>query len=375
MVRIRCLLFLQTVKTKKNGDKSMSSSYTYLEILRLNQAAMEKAQKKWDNVAKPLRGLGRLEDVIVRIAGIQGTENILLQKRAMLVFCADNGITRQGVTQTDSHVTAVVADNIADGKASISKMCRRCRTDVLAVDIGILDETYSEKLICRKIAYGTKDFSKEPAMSQEEAYSAIETGIALVKECREKGYRILGTGEMGIGNTTTGSAVAAALLGLPVETAVGRGAGLSDEGLKRKQTIIADAIDRYGLREKSAFEVLCHVGGFDIAGMAGAFIGGALFGVPVVIDGMISAVSALVAEKLCPGVVDFMLASHISREPCMEAILKELCLTPVIHADLALGEGSGAALLFPMLDMAEAVYGNDETFEKVNIKPYERYEE
>lgn len=353
----------------------MGNLYADWKIKQLNQAAMNRARQKWDRIAKPLRGLGKLEDAVVKMAGIQESENIKLQKRAMLVFCSDNGITSRGVTQTDSHVTAVVADNIADGKASISKMCRRCRTDVFAIDIGIRDATVSNKLIHKKIAYGTKDFSVEPAMTPKEARTAIDTGIALVKECKENGYVILGTGEMGIGNTTTGSAVAASLLGLSVETAVGRGAGLSDNGLERKKEIIAEAIDRYGLRNESVFEVLCHVGGFDIAGMAGAFIGGALYGVPVVIDGMISAVSALVAERLCPGTVDFMLASHISREPCMTAILKELSLTPVICADLALGEGSGAALLFPMLDMVEAVYQNEETFEKARIKPYEKYGE
>lgn len=354
----------------------MKSPYsTYSEKIKLNQSAMQKAQKRWDSIAKPLRGLGRLEDVVIKIAGIQGSEEIALQKRAMLVFCSDNGVTQQGVTQTDSHVTAVVADNIADGKASISRMCRRCRTDVLAIDIGIRDTTCSEKLIHKKIANGTKNFATEPAMSREEAQAAIETGIAFVKQCKDDGYRILGTGEMGIGNTTTGSAVAVALLGLSTEEAVGRGAGLSDAGLEIKKKVIRDAIDRYGLRKMDAFEVLRHVGGFDIAGMAGTFIGGAVYGVPIVIDGMISAVSALVAQRLCPGAVDCMLASHISREPCMQAVLKELSLTPVIHAELALGEGSGAALLFPMLDMAEAVYQNEETFEKIKIRPYEKYGE
>lgn len=353
----------------------MDNPYADWKIKQINQTVMNRARQKWDRIAKPLRGLGILEDAVVRIAGIQESENIMLQKRAMLVFCSDNGITSRGVTQTDSHVTAVVADNIADGKASISKMCRRCRTDVFAIDIGVRDMTASDKLIHKKIAYGTKDFSVEPAMTPKEARTAIDTGIAFVKECKENGYVILGTGEMGIGNTTTGSAVASSLLGLPVEIAVGRGAGLSDNGLERKKEVITEAIDRYGLRNKDAFEVLCHVGGFDIAGMAGAFIGGALYGVPIVIDGMISAVSALVAERLCPGAVDFMLASHISREPCMTAILKELSLAPVICADLALGEGSGAALLFPMLDMVEAVYQNEETFEKARIKPYEKYGE
>lgn len=341
----------------------------------LDQAAMQRARQQWDRIAKPIHGLGRLEDVIVQLAGIQGSVQIRLQRRAMLVFCADNGVTEQGVTQTDSSVTAIVADNIAEGRASISKMCRRGRADVYAIDIGIRGVTHSAKIVQKKIAQGTKDFIKEPAMSGEEAKQAILTGIALVRDALSEGYTLLGTGEMGIGNTTTGSAVAAALLGLPIETAVGRGAGLSDAGLKRKKEVIEAAISKYGLQKADAFTVLRHVGGFDIAGMAGVFIGGAMYGVPVIIDGMISAVAALVAEKLCVGVKDYMLASHISREPCMQAVMEYLGLTPIIHAELALGEGSGAALLFPMLDMAEAVYQNEETFEKNKIEPYRKYEE
>lgn len=348
---------------------------TYGAKRELDQAAMRQAEMRWDRIAKPLHGLGRLEDTVVKIAGIQGSENIALQKRAMLVFCGDNGITRQGVTQTDSHVTAVVADNIAEGKASVSKMCKRCRTDVAAIDIGIRDEVHSPKVIRRKIAEGTKDFMIEPAMSSEEAMQAVLTGMDLVKEYKDKDYALLGTGEMGIGNTTTASAVAVALLGLSIEEAVGRGAGLSDAGLERKKEVIRLGIEKYQLQGADAFTVLRHVGGFDIAGMAGAFIGGIRYGVPMVIDGMISAVAALVAEMLYPGAVDCMLASHISREPCMEAVMEYLGLTPVIHAELALGEGSGAALLFPMLDMAEAVYTNEETFEKIKLEPYQKYEE
>lgn len=340
-----------------------------------DREAMKRACEKWDAIAKPLHGLGRLEDAIVKIAGIQGSEDIAIRKRAMLVFCADNGVTAQGITQTDSHVTAVVADNIADGKASINRMCSKCGTDVFAVDMGIRDATCSPNMIRRRIAAGTRDFSKEPAMKQEEVLQAVDTGIALVKEYREKGYTILGTGEMGIGNTTTGSAVAAALLGLTAEEAVGRGAGLSKEGLQRKKAVVQEALDRYGLRERSVLEVLACVGGFDIAGMAGAFIGGCLYGVPVVIDGMISAAAALAASRLCPNAAGSMLASHIGREPCMKAVMKELALFPVIDGDLALGEGTGAALLFPMLDMAESVYRNEETFEKIQIERYQKFEE
>ena len=342
---------------------------------KLDTAAMKRACEKWDAVAKPLHGLGKLEDCIVKIAGIQGTENIRLQKRAVLVFCGDNGITAQGVTQTDSSVTAMVADNIAEGRASINKMCSRCNTDVIAVDMGILKETHSEKLRNYKIRRGTRDFTVSPAMTIQETMQAIDTGIALVKELKDKGYALLATGEMGIGNTTTASAVAAALLSLTAEQTVGRGAGLDDTGLGRKRAVVSLAIASYHLYERTPLEVLSCVGGFDIAGMAGAFIGGSIYGVPVIIDGMISAVAALTAYRLCEKALNSMLASHLSREPVSGAVMRELLLEPLLDAGLALGEGTGAALLFPLLDMAENVYQNEETFQKLQLKPYEKFGE
>lgn len=341
----------------------------------LDADAMSRARDRWDAVAKPLYGLGKLEDMLVKIAGIQGSEDIRIRRKAVLVFCADNGITAQGVTQTDSHVTAVVADNIAEGRASVNRMCQICGTDVFAIDMGIRDETHSSHLLNRRIAAGTRDFAKEPAMSVEEAKKAVDTGIALVKAYKEKGYTLLAAGEMGIGNTTTGSAVAAALLGLSAEETVGKGAGLSPEGLSRKRAVVQAALEKYDLRKKSVLEVLACVGGFDIAGMTGAFIGGCLYGVPLVIDGMISAVAALAAARLCQNAAGCMLASHMSRERCMRHIMQKLGLTPVIDGSLALGEGTGAALLFPMLDMAESVYRGGETFEKIRIARYQKFEE
>lgn len=341
----------------------------------LDKEAMTLARQKWDAIAKPLHGLGRLEDMVVKMAGIQGKAEVTVKRRAILVFCSDNGVTAQGVTQTDSHVTAVVADNIAEGRASVNRMCSRCGADVFAVDMGILDETHSSAMISRRIGKGTADFTLSPAMEEGQVYRAIETGIELVKECKEKGYTLLGTGEMGIGNTTTGSAVAAALLHLPADAVTGRGAGLSDEGLARKRKVIEDALVTYDLYHRPALDIIRCVGGFDIAGMAGAFIGGSMYGVPIIIDGMISAVAALAAFRLCPRAVNGMLPSHMSREPSMKAVMKELSLEPVIYGDLALGEGTGAALLFPMLDMALSVYEGGETFEKNRIESYRKFGE
>ncbi len=354
----------------------MESYYPYELYGRpADERAVAQALAQWDSVAKPLHGLGRLEDMLVRIAGIQGTADIAIRRRAILVFCADNGVTAQGVTQTGSHVTALVADNIASGKASVNRMCAESGTDVYAVDIGIRDAVHARAMLSCRIGNGTKDFTREPAMSRAQVIQAIDTGIRLVGTLKEQGYTLLGTGEMGIGNTTTAGAVAAALLHLPAEQTTGRGAGLSDVGLQRKRQVIEEALQRYHLWEKPVLDVLSCVGGFDIAGMAGAFIGGCIYGVPIVIDGMISAVAALAASMLCRQSVGCMLASHMSREPCMTAVMEHLGLFPVIDGRLALGEGTGAALLFPMLDMAESVYRSNETFENIHLERYQKYEE
>ena len=212
-------------------------------------------------------------------------------------------------------------------------------------------------------------------MHEAEALQAIEEGILWVRECKEQGYQILGTGEMGIGNTTTSTAVGCALLGLTPEEVTGRGAGLDDAGLARKKTVIARAIKQYDLYGKDALTVLQTVGGLDIAGIAGIFIGGALYRVPIVLDGMITAVAALVADRLVPGTRAFMLASHLSKEPITRKIMEELGLHPVIQADLALGEGTGAAMLFPLLDMALTVYRENDSFDEMQIDAYERFED
>ena len=215
-------------------------------------------------------------------------------------------------------------------------------------------------------------------MTTEEALNAIEAGIECVKELKDKGYGITATGEMGIGNTTTSTALMCALTGVSPEEYTGRGSGLTDEGLKRKLQVIKEGLARYAGKGRAdspeeAFEVLCCLGGLDIAALAGVFIGGALYGMPVVVDGLISAAAALAAERIVPGCREYMLASHAGREKGAGLILDELSLRPVIHADLALGEGTGAVMLFPLLDMACALYSDGTAFEETSIEKYERY--
>ena len=208
-------------------------------------------------------------------------------------------------------------------------------------------------------------------MTKEEAVKGLETGIRLVGELKEKGYRMIATGEMGIGNTTTSSAVAAALLGVPAEEMTGRGAGLSGEGLKKKITVIQDAIERWNLTQADPLTVLACVGGFDLAGIAGMFLGGAYYHIPVLIDGFISSVAALLAFRLCPDAIGYMVATHVSKEPAAHRILDELGLSPALDAGMCLGEGSGAVAVFPLIEMAADIYHRMSTFEQIDMEAYQ----
>ena len=329
-------------------------------------AAASKAH--WDSIAKPLNGLGDLEEMITRIAALTGTEDVHVDKRIVLVMCADNGVVCEGVTQTDASVTATMAGEISKHRSSVCRMAAAAGADVVPIDIGILHRVPGVR-DCH-IADGTGNIAVGPAMTKEQACLAILTGIDLVRECRAMGYQLIATGEMGIGNTTTSSAVASVLLGLPVETVTGRGAGLSDEGLVRKCDAIHRAIKVNQPDSADALDVLAKLGGFDIAGMTGVFLGGALFGVPVLIDGLISSVAALIAARLCPAARGAMIASHCSAEPAARQILQELGLKAVLNAGLKLGEGTGAVCMMPLLDMALSVYHNSAAFTDTGIEQY-----
>ena len=341
------------------------------KIKPLDENAMEEARAHWMTVGKPLFSLGSLEDAVIQIAGIEGTSDFELRKRGLIIMCADNGVVEEGVTQTGQEVTAIVADNFTRGETSVCIMAEEAKVDLFPVDVGMATDVPSVTKKEYKVMYGTHNFAKEAAMTREEAVEAIEVGIQMVKKCAEAGYEILATGEMGIGNTTTSSAVASVLLGKPVEDMTGRGAGLSGEGLVRKINAIKKAIALNNPDRADVIDVLAKVGGLDIAGMTGVFIGGAALGMPVVMDGFISCVSALIAVKICPQVSDYIIASHVSKEPAAHLILKELDKEAIIHAGMCLGEGTGAVALFPLMDLSCAVYNSMSTFGDINVEQYE----
>ena len=344
---------------------------TIENIKEVDAAPMKRAAARWNSIAKPLHGMGKLEDLVIQLAGIQRTDRVRIDKKALAVMCADNGVVEEGVTQTGQEVTAIVAGNFHGGETTAAILCESAGVDLFPVDVGmIVDVPGTDR---RKTLYGTKNMAKGPAMTREEACAAVWSGMQVAAELKEKGYQILASGEMGIGNTTTSAAVTSVLLGMPPEEAAGRGAGLSDEGLQRKFRVIREAIDINRPDPEDPLDVLAKVGGLDIAALTGVFLGGAAAGIPVVADGVISCTAALAAVRMAPVCREYILPSHISDEPAARPLLKELEMDPVLDAEMHLGEGTGAVALFPLLDMALKVYNQMSTFEGIEIEPYREY--
>lgn len=341
------------------------------QIQPADQQAFEYCIKRFDNIAKPVGSLGKLETLLATVAAAQGNGNVDISKKAVLVFCADNGVLAQGVAQSTHDVTTAIAKSLARQTTSVNSMAKAAKADVFAIDMGMVDRV--EGLIDRRLAPGTADITQGPAMTREMAEKAILTGIEMVKMCRDKGYKIIATGEAGIGNTTTSSAVTSVLLDCDVQSVTGRGSGLSDEGLNRKINAINKAIETNKPDKNDVIDVLCKVGGFDIAGMTGAFIGGALYNIPVIMDGFISGVAAVCAVRLCEYVKGYILPSHITAEPAGIMIMKELGFEPMLHGDMRLGEGTGAVALMPLLDLSLSVYENAATFGDIKVEAYKKW--
>ncbi|MCI7768634.1 MAG: nicotinate-nucleotide--dimethylbenzimidazole phosphoribosyltransferase [Oscillospiraceae bacterium] len=341
-------------------------------IVPADNEAGRRAYEKWNGVAKPLHSLGLLEDMVIKLAGIFGSESFSIEKRCAVPMCADNGVVCEGISQTDSSVTAIVARAMAEGSSNINLMANTAGAEVFPVDIGIKNELRADGLIRRRIADGTGNIAAGPAMSLSQAEQAVSVGIDMVGELKNKGYKIIVTGEMGIGNTTTSAAIASVLLRLPPEEVTGRGAGLDSEGLRRKISVVDKSIKINRPDPNDPMDILSKLGGFDIAGMAGLFLGGAVYHIPIVIDGFISAVSAALAAMICPVSKDYMLCSHVSREPAGRKMLELLGFEPPVTAGLCLGEGTGGIILLPMLDAALAVYDSEHIFDKL---PMEKYKE
>lgn len=339
------------------------------KISQPSDDARKRARDHWDSIAKPIGSLGVLEDDIAQIAAITGSVRVSLAKRAIVAFCADNGVVAEGVTQSGQEVTAAVARNMALRRSSVCVMAKVASADVVPVDIGIA--TPVEGVLDCNVMRGTHDLARGAAMSREQSERAVMVGAELAGSLAADGYDILLCAEMGIGNTTTSSALTSVLLGVSPARVTGRGAGLTDAGLTRKVEAIERAFKLTAPDPDDPVDALAKVGGLDIAGLAGLCLGAAAHRVPVVLDGFVSMVAALVAVRISPACRPYLIASHLSAEPASQLVASALELDPPIRGGLRLGEGTGAVCLLPMLDMALALY-NGTTFAATGIDAYER---
>lgn len=372
-----------------------------LSAKKIDNSIYDDACKKWDSISKPLDGLGDFEKVTSKILALNGNAEITQYKKILVVMCADHGIVEEGVSQCGQEVTFQVAKLLGEGRSTASKMASFAGADCMAVDVGINSDVVLPDVKNEKVKRGTNNFLVTPAMTIDDVLDAIDVGIRIARECKENGYHILAAGEMGIGNTTSGTALLCALTGVELEQVLGRGAGLSDEGLERKRSVILQALDLHGLKNvqceeakisdsggnvgfidkklagltdkaKYTLNAMSKVGGLELAAMTGLFIGGAVYGIPVMIDGVLCAVSALCASRIMPESVGYMIPSHAGREKGTSYVLDLLGLKPFINGDMALGEGTGALMTMPLLDMAIDFYVKATTFEQGQIEQYVR---
>lgn len=342
------------------------------EIPAGDRAVMSAAQMRLDGLAKPPGSLGGLEALAVRLAGCTGTLDFPVAPRCVLVFAADNGVVAEGVASGPQALTAIQTENMLCGLTGVAVLARTYGCGLWVTDVGVAAQLTHPHLRARKVAWGTGNIARGPAMTRSQALQALQIGVETAQDAGDRGFRLLGVGEMGIGNTTTSSAVLATLLGLrgpALETVVGRGAGLDDLGYAKKLDAVARALAVNAPDAGDPVDVLAKVGGLDLCAMTGAFLGGARRRLPMVVDGLISLAAALCAVRLCPQVTDHLFPSHRSHERGAELALAELGLPAYLQLGLRLGEGSGCPLLFCLADGAQAVLTEMGNFCQAGIDP------
>ena len=337
------------------------------EITGLYTDAMDAARKRQAALAKPPGSLGRLEELSVQLAGITGQVKNTLDRKELLVFCSDNGVVEEGVSSAPQSVTLAQTVNLTRRKTGASVIAGHFGCHVRVCDVGVNADIREPAVIGRKIAYGTNNIAKTAAMTRDEAVQAILTGMELAETAARDGAKVIGVGEMGIGNTTTSSAVLAVLTDTPVEAVTGRGGGITDESYRKKINVIETAIRLNRPEKRDPIDVLAKVGGFDLCAMCGAFLGAARMRIPAVIDGFISVVAALCAARLCPAARDYLIPSHASYEIGYRIAIDELGLNPLFDLGMRLGEGSGCPIAMMMMDAACAVMNDMATFAEADI--------
>lgn len=333
-------------------------------VAPLDRSAMTAAEEYQARLAKPPGSLGRLEEISIQLAGITGRVHNALNKKQLLVFAADNGVVAEGVSSAPQSVTKQQTINLMRGKTGAAVLAKHFGCGLTVCDVGVNADIYESTVLNRKIAYGTQNICTGPAMTREQTLQAILTGAEIA---RTVDADVIGAGEMGIGNTTTSSAVLAVLLGTDVEAVTGRGGGITEESFRKKKAVIRTAIEVNRPDRDDVVGVLSKVGGFDLAAMCGAFLGAAAARRPAVIDGLISAAAALCAVRLCPNVRGYLVPSHASFEIGYRLAMEAMDLHPLFDLGMRLGEGSGCPLAFQVLDAACAVINDMATFDEAGI--------
>ncbi|MGL4345941.1 MAG: nicotinate-nucleotide--dimethylbenzimidazole phosphoribosyltransferase [Cellulosilyticaceae bacterium] len=341
---------------------------TYIQQIDMPDAEISQQKEKvLDGLTKPVGALGKLEDIVIRLAGIQQNQQIDIKSKTIVIMCADNGVYEEGISECPQEVTATVTYNFTRGITGVNRLAEFAGAKLHIVDIGVKAD-YDHPLIHnRKVSYGTGNMTKGPAMTYEQALEAIWTGIEETEKLIEGGTQVFGTGEMGIGNTTTSAAVITLLTSNTVEAIVGKGAGARDETLAHKRQAIQRAIEVNRPDVRDPIDVLAKVGGLDIAGLVGVYLAAAHHSRPVVIDGFISVAAALIAYKLNPACAQYMFASHLSQEVGMACALEMMHLPPHFCLDMRLGEGSGCPIMFQLMDMAWFTLSTMGTFEDAGV--------
>lgn len=356
------------VPTSRALDADLIVQEAIASVPALDAAWRERAKSRLNSLTKPLGSLGRLEEIAARLVAIREQELPPCSSKAIFTLAADHGVTEEGVSAYPKEVTRQMLLNFLSGGAAINVLCRHFGIHVVVVDIGVdADTSGLPGLVEMKVARGTKNMARGPAMTRVEANSGLKNGITLATRAEKEGRDLVGTGEMGIGNTTAASAIAAVLGGKTVAAVTGKGTGLDDAGLRHKVSVIEQALLVNRPEPSDAMDVLSKVGGFEIAGLAGLTLGASARRIPVVIDGFISTAAAAIAVAMQPRVRDFLFAAHQSSEPGHHALLQFIGIEPLLNLDMRLGEGTGAALAMPLLEAAARLMKEMATFSSAGV--------
>jgi nicotinate-nucleotide--dimethylbenzimidazole phosphoribosyltransferase len=355
------------LKNQNGGIKMKKLKNALNKIEKLDTKKMKEAENRLDQLTKPKGSLGKLEQMAVKLAGISSELYPNFEKKTHIVMAGDHGVVAEGVSAFPQEVTTQMVDNFLNNGAAVNVLAAEIGTEIKIVDMGMIDNLNKNDLIIKKVKNGTDNMVKGRAMTKEEAVQSIEAGIEIAEDCIKSGSKVIGIGEMGIGNTTASSAIIAAITKAPLNDIVGFGTGLNPAGVEHKIEIIKTALEINDPDPKDAVDILSAVGGLEIAGMAGVIIGAAANKVPVIMDGLISGASALIAQKLNPEVVAYLIPSHSSVEPGHKKVYEQLELSPFLHLDMRLGEGTGAVLAMPFLDTSVSLMKKMATFAEAAV--------